>query len=79
MNYSLTTRELAHLIRYANIDFNHLEDDDFDAPLCESTGASVIFGTTGGGIEAAVRTAYEVYTEKPLAKVDFEELRGFEG
>ena len=79
VNYSLTTRELAHLIRYANIDFNHLEDDDFDAPLGESTGASVIFGTTGGVIEAAVRTAYEVHTEKPLAKVDFEELRGFEG
>ncbi len=79
VNYSLTTRELAHLIRYANIDFNHLIEGDFDAPLGESTGASVIFGTTGGVIEAAVRTAYEVHTGKPLPKVDFQELRGFEG
>ncbi len=79
VNYSITTRELAHLIKQANIDFNTLEDDDFDAPLGESTGASVIFGTTGGVIEAATRTAYEVYTGKKLEKVDFDELRGMEG
>jgi len=47
--------------------------------LGESTGAAVIFGTTGGVIEAAVRTAYELYTKKPLPRVDFEELRGLEG
>lgn len=79
VNYSITTRELAHLIKQANIDFNTLEDDDFDKPLGESTGAGVIFGTTGGVIEAATRTAYEIQTGKKLEKVDFEELRGMEG
>lgn len=54
-------------------------DSDFDRPLGESTGAGVIFGTTGGVIEAACRTAYELYTKKTLPKIDFEELRGLEG
>ena len=79
VDYSIYTRELARLIRYANIDFNELPDGEFDSPLGESTGASVIFGTTGGVIEAACRTAYELYTKKNLDKVDFEELRGLEG
>lgn len=78
VDYSISTRELAHLIKQTNIDFNSLPDEDFDRPLGESTGASVIFGTTGGVIEAAVRTAYEVQTGKKLEKVDFEELRGLE-
>ena len=51
VDYSIYTRELARLIRYANIDFNELPDGEFDSPLGESTGASVIFGTTGGVIE----------------------------
>lgn len=75
----LTTRELARLIKLCNIDLNSLEDEDFDQPLGESTGAGVLFGTTGGVIEAAVRTAYEIHTGKSLEKVDFEELRGMEG
>jgi len=79
VDFALTTRELAALIKLANIDFNALPDEDFDRPLGESTGASVIFGTTGGVIEAAVRTAYELHTKKPLKKVDFAELRGMEG
>lgn len=79
VDYSITTRELAHLIKLANIDFNTLEDMPFDSPLGESTGAGVIFGTTGGVIEAACRTAYEIITKKPLPKIDFEELRGLEG
>ncbi|PHV71037.1 NADH:ubiquinone oxidoreductase [Sporanaerobium hydrogeniformans] len=79
VDISISTRELAHLIKQANIDFVNLPDEDFDNPLGESTGASVIFGTTGGVIEAAVRTAYEVITGETLEKVDFEELRGFEG
>ena len=79
VDYSIYTRELARLIRYANIDFNELPDGEFDSPLGESTGASVIFGTTGGVIEAACRTAYELYTKNNLDKVDFEELRGLEG
>ncbi|MCK9617082.1 MAG: NADH-dependent [FeFe] hydrogenase, group A6 [Lentimicrobiaceae bacterium] len=76
VNYSISTRELAHLIKQLNIDFDTLPEEDFDKPLGESTGAAVIFGTTGGVIEAAVRTAYEVYTGKQLEKVDFEQLRG---
>jgi len=79
VNYSISTRELANLIKLANINFNELPDEDFDNPMGESTGASVIFGTTGGVIEAACRTAYELHTGKTLEKVDFEQLRGMEG
>jgi NADP-reducing hydrogenase subunit HndD len=79
VDFSISTRELAHFIRQANIDFNNLPDMEFDRPLGESTGASVIFGNTGGVIEAAVRTAYELYTGKSLSRLDFDELRGMEG
>lgn len=79
VNLSITTRELARMIRFANMNFKELEESDFDRPLGESTGAGVIFGATGGVIEAAVRTAYEVYTKKPLGRLDFTELRGMEG
>lgn len=79
VNMSISTRELAQMIRNANLNFASLTDEDFDQPMGESTGASVIFGTTGGVIEAAVRTAYEVHTQKTLERVDFEELRGMEG
>ncbi|MDD2530766.1 MAG: NADH-dependent [FeFe] hydrogenase, group A6, partial [Bacteroidales bacterium] len=79
VDYSLTTRELAELIRQFNIDFKTLPSEDFDNPLGESTGAGVIFGATGGVIEAATRTAYELFTGKKLEKVDFTELRGLEG
>ncbi len=79
VDLSISTRELAHLIKRANIDFNNLPEEDFDNPLGESTGASVIFGTTGGVIEAATRTAYEILTGETLEKVDFEALRGFDG
>jgi NADP-reducing hydrogenase subunit HndD len=79
VDFSITTRELAHLIRRTNIDFLGLPDEDFDSPLGESTGAAVIFGTTGGVIEAATRTAVEILTGKPLESVDFVALRGLEG
>ena len=79
VDISISTRELAHLIKKANINFNELEDEEFDLPLGESTGAAVIFGTTGGVIEAATRTAYELYTGETLEKVDFQQLRGMEG
>ncbi|WP_430972923.1 NADH-dependent [FeFe] hydrogenase, group A6 [Sunxiuqinia rutila] len=79
VDHALTTRELAQLINLANIDFKALPNEEFDQPMGESTGASVIFGTTGGVIEAAVRTAYEVQTGKTLERLDFEELRGMEG
>lgn len=78
VNISITTRELATLIKQTVQDFNSLPESDFDRPLGESTGAAAIFGTTGGVIEAAVRTAYELYTKKPLPKIEFEELRGME-
>jgi len=79
VDYAITTRELAALIKISNINFNTLPNEEFDNPLGESTGAGVIFGTTGGVIEAAVRTAYELFTKKELPRLDFEELRGMEG
>lgn len=78
VDYSITTRELATLIRRANINFETLPHMDFDNPLGESTGAAAIFGSTGGVLEAALRTAYELYTKKPLPKIDFEEVRGMD-
>jgi NADP-reducing hydrogenase subunit HndD len=79
VDYSISTRELAAFIKQSNIDLNNLDDEEFDSPMGESTGAAVIFGNTGGVIEAAVRTAYEVNTGKKLEKVDFMQLRGLEG
>lgn len=79
VDYSISTREIAHLIKRSNMDLATLPDEEFDNPLGESTGAAVIFGATGGVIEAAVRTAYELHTGKKLEKVDFKELRGLGG
>ncbi len=79
VDYVLSTRELARLIKQFNLDLREMPSEDFDDPLGESTGAAVIFGATGGVIEAAARTAYEVYTGKKLEKIDFTELRGLEG
>ncbi|WP_166511120.1 NADH-dependent [FeFe] hydrogenase, group A6 [Desulfallas thermosapovorans] len=75
----ITTRELGAMIKEAGIEFVKLPDSEFDSPLGEATGASVIFGTAGGVIEAALRTAAEWMTGKPLEKIEFEELRGMEG
>ena len=79
VDYSLSTRELARLIKRANISFEHTPDGEFDLPLGESTGAGVIFGATGGVMEAALRSVYEIYTGRTLAKIDFEQIRGMEG
>ena len=79
VNFVLSTRELAHMIRQCNLNLNDMPEEDFDNPLGQSTGASVIFGATGGVMEAALRTAYELHTGKTLPKIDFEETRGFEG
>lgn len=79
VNFSISTRELAHLIKQFNIDLSQLPEEDFDSPLGESTGAAVIFGSTGGVMEAALRTAYEVHTKKTLPRIDFEEVRGLDG
>jgi len=75
----ITTRELARMIKQANIEFTSLEDSKFDDPMGEATGAAAIFGTTGGVMEAALRTAYETVTGKELAKVNFEDVRGKKG
>ena len=74
----ITTRELAHMIKEAGIDFNMLPDEDFDDLLGESTGAGVIFGATGGVMEAALRTAYNLITGDELENVDFAAVRGTE-
>ena len=75
----ITTRELARMIKQANIDFVNLEETEFDNPMGEATGAAAIFGTTGGVMEAALRTAYETVTGKELEEVDFEAVRGETG
>jgi NADH-quinone oxidoreductase subunit G/NADP-reducing hydrogenase subunit HndD len=79
VDISISTRELAKLLKQANIQIDKLEDEKFDAPLGDYTGAAVIFGRTGGVIEAATRTAYEWLTGETLENVDFEALRGYEG
>jgi NADH-quinone oxidoreductase subunit G len=75
----ISTRELGKMLKEAGVDFQSLEDADFDHPLGESTGASVIFGATGGVLEAALRTAYEWLTKETLENVEFTALRGLEG
>jgi NADH-quinone oxidoreductase subunit G/NADP-reducing hydrogenase subunit HndD len=79
VDYVLTTRELAQMFKIAGINFTELPEEDFDDVLGASTGAAVIFGATGGVIEAATRTAYEWITGEELEKVDFTQLRGMEG
>ena len=79
VDFVLNTRELANFMKLFNIDLNTLEEEDFDQPMGESSGAGVIFGTTGGVIEAAVRTAYELHTGNELPRIDFLELRGMKG
>ncbi len=75
----LTTRELIWMMKCYGMDFRHLQDGEFDNPLGVSTGAADLFGTTGGVMEAALRTAYEKLTGKPCEKLDFVEVRGVEG
>ena len=79
VDVSITTRELARMINRAGILFKDLPDEEFDNPLGESTGAAVIFGATGGVMEAALRTAAEWVGGKPLESVDFKEVRGTDG
>ncbi|MBP7460753.1 MAG: [FeFe] hydrogenase, group A [Candidatus Delongbacteria bacterium] len=79
VDYVLTTRELGRMVRMAGIDFGRLADEKYDDPLGESTGAAVIFGATGGVMEAALRTVYEVVVKQDLPKIDFESVRGFKG
>jgi len=81
VDYVLTTRELAILIKQAGLDFKKLESAKFDRLMGESSGAAVIFGATGGVMEAALRTAYELVTgrEVPFKNLNIEPVRGMEG
>jgi NADP-reducing hydrogenase subunit HndD len=67
------------MLREVGINFNELPDEKFDDPLGISTGAGVIFGASGGVMEASLRTVYELVTKEELPKIDFEEVRGMEG
>jgi len=75
----LTTRELGRLIKMRKIPYASLPEENYDDPLGESTGAAAIFGVTGGVMEAALRTAYELGLGKPLPKIEFTNVRGLEG
>ena len=75
----ITTRELARMIKQAGIEFTDLEDEQFDDPMGDATGAAVIFGTTGGVMEAALRTAQDILTCQDLPKIEFEAVRGGDG
>jgi NADP-reducing hydrogenase subunit HndD len=75
----ITTRELARMIKQAGIEFTDLEDEEFDNPMGEATGAAAIFGTTGGVMEAALRTAQDILTCQDLPKIEFEAVRGGDG
>jgi NADH-quinone oxidoreductase subunit G/[NiFe] hydrogenase diaphorase moiety small subunit/NADP-reducing hydrogenase subunit HndD len=81
VDYVITTRELAKMIRQAGIDFTQMKEDKFDRLMGNSSGAAVIFGATGGVMEAALRTAYEIITgrEVPYENLNIEPVRGFEG
>lgn len=74
----ITTRELGRMIREAGLDFKHLPEDNYDSPLGTGTGAAVIFGTTGGVMEAALRTVADVLTGEDLKAVDYNDVRGME-
>ncbi len=79
VDISITTRELARLIKKAQLNFNALPDEKFDEQMGESTGAAVIFGATGGVMEAALRTAADVLTGQSLDSIEYHEIRGTKG
>lgn len=79
VDFALTTRELARMIKKAGLKFEDLPNEDFDAPLGLGTGAAVIFGATGGVMEAALRTAVETLTGEELQNLDFVDVRGTQG
>ena len=79
VDYVLTTRELGRMIKESGIDFAALPAEEYDAPFGISTGAGVIFGSSGGVMEAALRTVAEVVTGKTLESIDFKEVRGLAG
>ncbi len=79
VDYVITTRELAKMLKEGSVDLRYIPEEEFDSPLGVSTGAGIIFGGTGGVLEAALRTVYERLTKTSLENVNFTALRGFEG
>ena len=79
VDYALTTRELVKMIKRAGLQWDQLPDEEFDSPLGEGTGAAVIFGATGGVMEAALRTAVDVLSGQENANIEYKEVRGMEG
>ena len=79
VDHVLTTREIAKMIKEAAVDFNNVSSEHFDDPMGDATGAGVIFGATGGVMEAAIRTVYEIVTKKPLEDINITSVRGIEG
>ena len=79
VDYVITTRELSRMIKQANIEFTQLQDDVFDEPMGEATGAGAIFGTTGGVMEAALRTAADTLEGKDLPQFEYEAVRAGKG
>ncbi len=78
-DFVLTTRELGHLFKLQNIPLNSQEPKEFDDPLGASTGAAVLFGASGGVMEAAIRTAYEIFTGQKLEQMNLSQVRGLQG
>ena len=79
VDYALTTRELVKMIKRAGLQWDNLPDEEFDSPLGEGTGAAVIFGATGGVMEAALRTAVDVLSGQENANIEYKEVRGMDG
>nr|ADK77883.1 hydrogenase [Chlorella sp. DT] len=79
VDHVVTTAEVGKIFLERGIKLNELPESNFDNPIGEGTGGALLFGTTGGVMEAALRTVYEVVTQKPMGRVDFEEVRGLEG
>jgi iron only hydrogenase large subunit-like protein len=79
VDYVVTTRELAKMLKEGSVDLRYMPEEEFDNPLGMSTGAGVIFGSTGGVLEAALRTVSELYTGKKLEDVNFVAVRGANG
>ena len=79
LDYTMTTRELARMIKKLGIDWNSLPEEEFDSPMGTDTGAAVIFGASGGVMEAALRTAAEVLAGKKMKSLDYKEVRGMKG
>ncbi|HPT62641.1 MAG TPA: NADH-dependent [FeFe] hydrogenase, group A6 [Candidatus Atribacteria bacterium] len=79
VDYSLTTREAARMLKEKGIDLREMQEEEFDDPLGISTGAAAVFGATGGVMEAALRSVYEIVSGKTLESLDFYDVRGMEG